>query len=170
MVRARQQTGELFRIIQLVVYYAGDLTGTGGWYNLEVRGMNGDQQVGNTTTIERVGIGEVFIVAGQSNAQGIHQNAPNPLNDRVNCVNYQYPGRWFSEWSANTCFYVNLTIRRGFTISPRGTGSWCWGQLGDILVKRLNVPVMFFNAAYTGTACSKLASKCSRRRYSLWRV
>ena len=45
--------------------FAGDLTGKGGWYNLEVRGMNGDQQVGNVTTIERVGSGEVFVIAGQ---------------------------------------------------------------------------------------------------------
>ena len=131
--------------------YAGDVTGVGGWYNLEVRGMNGDQQVGNTTTIERVGIGEVFIIAGQSNAQGIHQTAPNPLNDRVNCVNYRYPDTGFPN-DPPTPVFTQLDNSPGFTIAPRGVGSWCWGQLGDILVKRLNVPVMFFNAAFTGTS------------------
>ena len=131
--------------------YAGDLSGTGGWYNLEVRGMNGDQQVGSTTTIERVGIGEVFIIAGQSNGQGVHQSAPNPGNDRVNCVNYQYPGDGFPNDPPAPVF-TQLDNTPGFTISPRGTGSWCWGQLGDLLVKRLNVPVMFFNAAFSGTA------------------
>ncbi len=126
--------------------YAGDLTGLGGWYNLDVRGMSGDQQVGNVTTIERVGIGEVFIIAGQSNAQGIHQNAPNPLNDRVNSVNYLY-----SSNEPPTPVFTQLDNSPGFTIAPRGEGSWCWGQLGDLLVKRLNVPIMFFNAAFTGT-------------------
>ena len=131
--------------------YAGDMTGSGGWYNLEVRGMNGDQQVGNPTVIERVGIGEVFIIAGQSNAQGIHQTVPNPSNDRVNCVNYRYPDNGFPS-DPPTPVFTQLDNSPGFTIAPRGMGSWCWGQLGDLLVKRLNVPVMFFNAAFTGTS------------------
>ncbi|GAB3733401.1 T9SS type A sorting domain-containing protein [Spirosoma lituiforme] len=131
--------------------FAGNITGSGGWYNLDVRGMNGDQQVGSTTTIERVGVGEVFVIAGQSNAQGIHQNAPNPQNDRVNCVNYRYPDNGFPG-DPPTPVYTMLDNSAGFTIAPRGMGSWCWGQLGDLLVKRLNVPVMFFNAAYTGTS------------------
>ena len=129
--------------------YAGDLTGTGGWYNLEVRAMNGNQQVGSTATVERVGIGEVFVIAGQSNAQGIHQDAPNPLNDLVNCVNSNY-GNGFPTDPPKPVF-TQLDNSDGFTIAPRGVGSWCWGQLGDILVKRLNVPVMFFNAAFQGT-------------------
>ncbi len=131
--------------------FAGDLKGKGGWYNLEVRGMNNDQQVGNVTTIERVGIGEVFVVAGQSNAQGVHQSAPNPQNDRVNCVNYQYPGDGFPNDPPTPVFSM-LDNTDGFSIAPRGVGSWCWGLLGDLLVKRLNVPIMFFNGAFTGTA------------------
>jgi hypothetical protein len=130
--------------------YAGDLTGTGGWYNLEVRAMNGSQQVGSTTTVERVGIGEVFVIAGQSNAQGVHQNAPNPLNDLVNCVNSSY-GNSFPTDPTKPVF-TQLDNSDGFTIAPRGVGSWCWGQLGDILVKRLRVPIMFFNAGFAGTA------------------
>ena len=131
--------------------YAGDIIGQGGWYNLDVRGMIGDQQVGNVTTVDRVGIGEVFVIAGQSNAQGVHQEAPNPRNDRVNCVNYQYPGNGFPNDPPIPTFTL-LDNTSGFTIAPRGTGSWCWGQLGDLLVKRLNVPIMFFNAAFSGTA------------------
>lgn len=130
--------------------YAGDLTGTGGWYNLEVRAINGDQPVGGSTIVERIGIGEVFVIAGQSNAQGIHQSAPNPQNDRVNTVNYNYTEGYPND--PPTPVFTQLDNSAGFTIAPRGVGSWCWGQLGDILVKRLNVPVMFFNAAFTGTA------------------
>jgi hypothetical protein len=130
--------------------YAGDLSGAGGWYNLEVRAMNGSQQVGSTTTVERVGIGEVFIIAGQSNAQGIHQSAPNPQNDLVNCVNNSY-GNVFPADPPKPVF-TQLDNTPGFTIGPRGVGSWCWGQLGDILVKRLRVPVLFFNAGFAGTA------------------
>ncbi|GAB3029044.1 T9SS type A sorting domain-containing protein [Spirosoma pulveris] len=130
--------------------FAGDITSSGGWYNLEVRGMNGDQQVGNSTVVERVGIGEVFVITGQSNAQGVHQDAPNPLNDLVNCVNYRYPDQGFPN-EPPVPEFTQLDNSSGFTIAPRGVGSWSWGQLGDLLVKRLRVPVMFFNAAFTGT-------------------
>jgi hypothetical protein len=131
--------------------FAGDITGQGGWYNLEVRGMNNDQQVGNTSVVERVGVGEVFIVAGQSNAQGVHQDAPNPGNDLVNCVNYRYLDNAYPN-DPPTPVFTKLDNTSGFTIAPRGVGSWCWGQLGDLLVKRLNVPVMFFNSAFSGTS------------------
>ncbi|MBR8839538.1 MAG: T9SS type A sorting domain-containing protein [Stigonema ocellatum SAG 48.90 = DSM 106950] len=130
--------------------YGGDITSTGGWYNLEVRALNGSQTVGQTTTVERVGIGEVFIVAGQSNAQGVHQSAPNPLNDLVNCVNSYYVEGFPND--PLTPVFTQLDNSPGFTIAPRGVGSWCWGQLGDLLVKRLRVPIMFFNAAFEGTA------------------
>ncbi|GAB4001021.1 hypothetical protein GCM10028807_55950 [Spirosoma daeguense] len=131
--------------------FAGDISGTGGWYNLEVRGMIGEQQAGTATTVERVGIGEVFIVAGQSNAEGVHQQAPNPKNDLVNCVNYRYPDTGFPN-DPPTPVFTLLDNTDNFFIAPRGTGSWCWGQLGDLLVKRLKVPIMFFNAAFRGTA------------------
>ncbi len=150
--RDGQGTSTDWRTIQdnaLGGVYAGDVTGKGGWYNLEVRGMNGDQQVSNTT-VERVGIGEVFIIAGQSNAQGVHQSAPNPRNDLVNCVNSYY-GESFPNDPSKPVFTL-LDNSDGFTIAPRGIGSWCWGQLGDLLVKRLKVPIMFFNAAFEGTA------------------
>ncbi|MBD2699752.1 T9SS type A sorting domain-containing protein [Spirosoma sp. BT702] len=130
--------------------FAGDIAGFGGWYNLEVRAMIGEQQTGNVVTVERVGIGEVFIIAGQSNAQGVHQQAPNPKNDLVNCVNYAYPKISYPNEPPTPVFTL-LDNTENFAIAPRGIGSWCWGQLGDLLVKRLKVPIMFFNAAYEGT-------------------
>ena len=42
-------------------------TPAGGWYRLELRGINGDQTAAEAS-VAHVGIGEVFIVAGQSNA------------------------------------------------------------------------------------------------------
>ncbi|WP_332368862.1 hypothetical protein [Spirosoma telluris] len=89
--------------------------------------MNGDQQVGTITTVERVGIGEVFIVSGQSNGQGVHQNAPNPQNDLVNCVNYQYPSDGFPNDPPAPVFTL-LDNTPGFSIAPKGIGSWCWGN------------------------------------------
>jgi hypothetical protein len=39
----------------------------GGWYRLEVRGTKGNEALGRCV-VEHVGVGEVFIVAGQSNS------------------------------------------------------------------------------------------------------
>src|SRR5690606_7691504 len=42
----------------------------GGRYQLEVRAMKGQLQVGSITKVENVGVGEVFLIVGHSNAQG----------------------------------------------------------------------------------------------------
>ncbi|MDZ7897322.1 MAG: hypothetical protein U5N85_04740 [Arcicella sp.] len=51
-------------------FFFGTISAKGGWYNLEVRAIKNNILVGNITTIERVGIGEVFVFVGHSNAQG----------------------------------------------------------------------------------------------------
>src|SRR5258706_12136953 len=48
--------------------FRGELTAAaGGWYRLEVRMKRGDI-IAAETAVEHVGVGEVFIVAGQSNS------------------------------------------------------------------------------------------------------
>jgi hypothetical protein len=53
----------------------------GGWYRLDVR-LSGGRKIISETTIEHVGIGEIFVVAGQSNSANHgeeKQRATNPL-------------------------------------------------------------------------------------------
>lgn len=128
--------------------FVGSIKGTGGWYQLQVRGLKNGAVV-SQSTVEKVGIGEVFLIAGQSNAEGKRNFGEKAsVDDRVNCFDYQKidfldeipPFQSFSH------------IERTSSIAPRGQGSWCWGELGDLLANRLNVPIMFFNAAYEGTS------------------
>ncbi|QIP14858.1 T9SS type A sorting domain-containing protein [Spirosoma aureum] len=142
--------------------YSGDLTAKGGWYNLEVRGMNGDQQVGSTT-VERVGIGEVFVVAGQSNAQGMYDDMPSASDDRINCVNYFDASESQNDPSPDVLTKFSH-VNQGGRITPRGIGSWGWGKLGDMLAQRLNVPILFFNAGYLGTAVKNWRESAEKGR------
>lgn len=128
--------------------FVGSIKGTGGWYQLQVRAWKNGAVV-SQSTVEKVGIGEVFLIAGQSNAEGKRNFGEKAsVDDRVNCFDYQKidfldeipPFQSFSH------------IERTSSIAPRGQGTWCWGELGDLLAKRLNVPIMFFNAAYEGTS------------------
>lgn len=127
--------------------YAGQVDWMGGWYELEVRGWLGDQFVGNSI-LDRVGIGEVFLIAGQSNAQGYQgYGAPGAGDDRVNCINY-YNQDSNSDLPKPDFVHLNSDSY----ISPRGNSAWGWGRLGDLLASRLGVPILFYNAGWYGSS------------------
>jgi len=50
-------------------YYYGTLIVSGGWYDLEIRYWLGTTILGSNS-VQRIGVGEVFVIAGQSNATG----------------------------------------------------------------------------------------------------
>ena len=140
--------------------FNGTLTIQGGWYNLSVRLMRDNQEVA-AQTVERVGVGEVFVVAGQSNAGEIRRDGEAAQDDRVNCVNYRYDPAQFPN-DAPTPVFSHLDGPTN--IAPRGIGAWCWGRLGDLLAARLNVPVLFFSAAFTGTSVRNWAETSTGNR------
>jgi hypothetical protein len=128
--------------------FVGSIKGTGGWYQLQVRGWKNGAVV-TQPTIDKVGIGEVFLIAGQSNAEGKRGFGEKAsIDDRVNCFNYEKIDFLDEIPPYNSFSHLDATS----SIAPRGQGTWCWGELGDLLAKRLNVPIMFFNAAYQGTS------------------
>ena len=121
-----------------------------GWYRLEVRGSLNGTMIGDVVSVDRVGVGEVFIIAGQSNAEGIDGISPAFVdNDRVNCLST------LNDQSSGGTNYISLSpfsqLQMNSRIAPRGKNAWCWGRLGELLVNRLNVPIMFFNVALNGT-------------------
>ncbi len=128
-------------------YFYGTLTATGGWYSLEVRAYK-DNAVIDTKTIQKVGVGEVFAIAGQSNAQGGAGVSTPATDDRVNSINY----------SDNLTSYNRLPI--GFSkmvgdsgkIGPFHYVPWAWGKLGDLLASKLGVPILFYGAGHGGTS------------------
>ncbi len=136
--------------------FTGSIEGKGGWYTLEVRSIK-EEEITAVTNILRVGIGEVFVISGQSNAQGDGAKAnPNgAIDDRVIGYDQNY-------YDHNTSLFNSFPevmpmnqfskIEKSLNIGPIGYSAWCYGELGDLLVKKLNVPVLFFNTALSGTS------------------
>lgn len=143
--------------------FQGTVSVPEGWYNLEVRGIFENNPVGNVTTLERVGVGEVFLIAGQSNGQGLDPASqlgqPESTDDRVNVLAYHNaadalgdpPRPQFAKFT-NSLYGLH------------GFGSWNWGVLGDLLAARLNVPVLFINAAYGATTVNNWLESAQGQR------
>lgn len=135
-------------------YYCGTITGDGGWYNVQVRGIKNGQAVGEIATLERVGIGEVFLIVGHSNAEGGASPSLGSSDDRVNGIHFEQGSSQHTQYlqTADTAYlpneYSQFCISCG--LSPFGN-PWYWTQLGDSLASKLNVPILFYGAAFGGS-------------------
>ncbi|QRR02571.1 sialate O-acetylesterase [Dyadobacter sandarakinus] len=146
--------------------YSGSIDAAGGWYSLEVRGMKGGQVVASGQ-VGHVGIGEVFMIAGQSNGQGYYgYGGPGAQDDRVNTIDYNNvdPPYQNDELPYPQFIHVNADSK----ISPRGKSAWCWGKLGDLLASRLKVPILFYNVAWYGTAVRAWRESINGIGYSVY--
>ncbi|TDB66080.1 SGNH/GDSL hydrolase family protein [Arundinibacter roseus] len=135
--------------------FLGAVTLTAGWYRMEVRGMLANQPVGNSTIVEPIGIGEVFMIVGHSNASGGSSNSRAASESRVSTINFNNSHPDFSTYLQTASQDVLPTqfsqLCETCGISPFGEYPWYWSQLGDSLVKKLNVPVLFYSTAFGGS-------------------
>lgn len=138
--------------------FAGSIFGvTGGWYTLEVRSVLFNNVL-QTVSLSRIGVGEVFIISGQSNVQGVENRgnkASTDVQGRVKYVNWVLPCPNVVCQNAEPPFPQFSTLNSaasGVTLSPNGVSSWAWGELGDALIARYNVPVLFLNTAASGSS------------------
>lgn len=115
--------------------FSGGALVAGGWYSLSLKAGDDSAQ------ISRVGAGLVLVLFGHSFIAGGHDKDHQlpateerviTLRDDMSAVNYEY-GQLRTQ------------------IGPFGSYPDAWGQLGDFLVRRLGVPVLFYGAAYGGS-------------------
>lgn len=131
-----------------------------GWYLVEVM-LNGAVYASS-----KVGVGDVFVVAGQSNAQGV--GCPNdPM------CSWKLPGTaGFPEWIVGIQSDYNCTKKLPETydnmyslsdlanqynkLGPTGNNVWCYAALGkEISDANGGMPVAFFNAASGGSSITQ---------------
>ncbi|GAB4056083.1 sialate O-acetylesterase [Spirosoma litoris] len=128
--------------------FSGSVTATSGWYNLDIQAI-AQSRVISHIRVTPVGVGEVFVIAGEGNAQGItpNQSVVSAADERVISVpQYNYTDTTRLPLPPT---FSKITAKEA--IGPHGNTAWCWGELGDLLTNRLNVPVLFYNVAWTGT-------------------
>jgi len=111
----------------------------GGWYRLEVRALDGDRAVA-AGSIEPVGIGEVFLIAGQSYATNTHEERLRVADPQGRVVAYDFSnGRW--------------RVAHDPQPTPDGSdGGSIWPEFGNLLLPAARVPVAFVNVAVGGTS------------------
>ena len=115
----------------------------GGWYRLEIRYASGDGKTQHSGTVERFGVGEVFLVAGQSYATNTNDEKHNVTDSAQRVVAFN---------AANQTWNVANDPQP----APDGSdGGSIWPPLGDSLVKDLGVPVAFVNVAVGATSSTR---------------
>lgn len=122
-----------------------------GWYKLSITGFSNSEAV-DSAIVSKVGIGEVFLIAGNSNAMGLPDlgaksgtenvisfNAVNKVLNQENitvAADGPMPAPQFSPIDAKN------------NIFPSGETAWYWGELGEMLFQKSGVPVLFLNASW----------------------
>ena len=146
-------------------FYSGSLNATGGWYTLDVRISLGSTIVA-ATQIAHVGIGEVFIIAGQSNGQGFDNfGGPGAQDDRVSTIDYTN----LNETEVHDLPYPHFAhLDEHTNIAPRGISSWSWGRLGDLITSKLKVPVLFYNVAWYSSSVGNWVESINGTAYSVY--
>ena len=130
--------------------FNGTIGRTIGWYSISVKYTNNATNLSSTTT-SKCGIGDVFIIAGQSNAQG-----DNGASFTTTSIPDWGVGN-VEEWNCRKEFEQRPTFMNklsgGNKISPAGNNSWCYGVLGTkISDANGGMPVAFFNTAASGSS------------------
>lgn len=109
----------------------------GGWYRLEVRCLGADKPVASAT-VEPFGVGEVFVVAGQSYAEGANDELLKVEDPQGRVVAYDVQKK---TWAIAHDPQPNA-----------GNGGTIWPPVGNYLLPLVRVPIGFVNVAVGGTA------------------
>jgi hypothetical protein len=151
-----------------------------GWYRLSVRETirrwSTGQVLQTATTTHKVGIGDVFLIAGQSNAQGIDNGGIADSTKAYDAV--RVSNNLFEQWRLvqspvpsnpefmpiNQQMFITPLTKAYSTdgtgsqfIGPAGKSLWYWARVGQNIAQQYQIPVAFHNVAWGGTTITAYA-------------
>ncbi len=136
--------------------FRGNLTVAAGWYSLEVRARSEGRSA--VAVVDRVGVGEVFVVVGHSVAHGGSIDLPGAQDDRVSTIalpSGDMGSRWKYKATGDPRFLpdaVGSHFSSGIQPAPAGNGTYFWAAFAEHVAKKRQVPVLVLNAAFGGTS------------------
>lgn len=122
-----------------------------GWYRLKLTGTTANGII-DSAVVNRVGIGEVFLITGNSNAMGLPGLGAKDASSNV--VSFNALNKTLNNENITVApdgpmpAPVFEPLKSSNNIFPNGETSWYWGELGDLLFHRWKTPVLFFNTAW----------------------
>lgn len=122
-----------------------------GWYRLKLTGTTANGAT-DSAVVARVGVGEVFLVAGNSNAMGLPGLGAKDASSNV--VSFNEINKTLNNENITVAPDGPMPVptfeplKSSNNIFPNGETSWYWGELGDLLFQRWKTPVLFFNTAW----------------------
>lgn len=133
-----------------------------GWYAITVRAYDNltDQDISSATT--KFGVGDVYVIAGQSNAQGASTTLPSETE-------YDAVSRSIASRACEMDYppYPTLgVLYNNAIVGPSGNNQWCWGNVGRRLIDNGGAPVAFFNAAQGGSTIENWSSSAANQATS----
>ena len=134
-------------------YFNGSITRTKGWYSLQIK-FTFNLTGYTSSSVYKVGVGDVFIIAGQSNGQG-----DNGATQTTTVIPEWIVGN-NEDWNCRKEFESrpSMTKISGTNrIGPAGNNAWCYGVLGkkisDANADAISgMPVAFFNTCAGGSS------------------
>jgi hypothetical protein len=126
----------------------------GGWYELEVRSMLKGKTL-CSRTVEKVGVGEVFVIAGQSNSTNCAQFKSKQTTGMVSC----FSGK---EWEVRDDPFIGT--------HDQSTGGSAWPSFGDAMFKRFGVPIGVASTGHGGTSVGQWAPGGDLFSWTLTRI
>lgn len=135
--------------------FSGNVVSVAGWYDLELELTPTKGKI-RRTKVERIGIGEVFVTAGHSVAQGGDINGGGAGDDRVSTIALDEKSPTFQKYleTGNPQYLPPLQFVNagpGIAHAPFGHGTYFWSEFAGCVAKKWDVPVLIFNAAFGGT-------------------
>ena len=131
-------------------YFQGQFSNVpAGWYKLEIRTVKSGTVL-EANFVNRVGIGDVFMIAGQSNGQGYINTSGVGLGSSYDKVVTHDNGMYCG--NANLPFPVITQLTATTKPGTAGRDAWCYGRLGEKIVDFTQLPVAFFNSGASGAS------------------